>query len=76
MIINAYDKPYILRCIWFNFREVGDWAFRASVPERAGRWGLGWVDMYKTDGDGHVIIKDGEPIKCRRRYGFVKWKFK
>jgi hypothetical protein len=59
---------------WLNGRKVSQWTHTAFVPEKAGQWWLGYVDMYRTDKEGNFEV---DPILdfilSDRHHGFVKW---
>lgn len=79
--IKAGDPGTTTIKVFLNGKEVSDRCNRCLIPNRPGRWGLGWVDLLTicedewSDWVSSVIMdEDGEPI-VHRRYGFVKWEY-
>lgn len=60
--------------VWLNGKEVTNLICQARVPNRPKVTGLGWVDRFETDAEGHIVFveKVGGP-RVYRSYGLVRW---
>ena len=56
--------------LWLNGRKVTYLTQRALLPNKPGRIGVGWADIYNATEDGHIAY----PAIIKRKFGIVYYR--
>ena len=58
--------------LWLNGKNVTQRTWRALIPNKPNRFGIGWADMYDITEGGHIAA----PRVTRRKFGIVYYRQK